>query len=390
MENALTPVDEAKVAQNDGSVQEHSKDLPHLIVFWTPATGTDEAPNLEEVYLGYSGHGGPAVKARGRIEVVGDQFTGDVTLPAENGYQGGSWQFSGPLAASGGRGQFTATGTAPLRRGRTKVGTVYDAGRSLKLRAWVPPGPEPVRGLFIYGNGWGNDDRLVVIDDWWLAFCRLHRFALVATGFYGPDDGATLQSQLSEVARACGHPELESAPILFTGHSNGGDMAWEYNAAHPERVIAFTVSKGGSYSTKLIGDTAMRNPAILILGENDTPERIRAIIGLFAAHLGLGGALDLGPSSGPEECIRRGLEIPPHRIEIGVYSPRRIWVGLGARDERVERTVNCSVLTDPVLRPPATNLAFDILNAMSVGAGRTVGGRASGEWHWIHPRFGHG
>ena len=283
LEDALTHVDEAAAALKGGSVQERTKDLPHLIVLWTPSAGTREAPTSAEVYLGYRGSSSP-VQAQVKIDVSGDHFTGEVTFPSANGYQGGSWRFSGPLAASGGRGQFTALGTGSQRQGRTQVWTVFDNGKLWMSRAWVPPGPEPVRGIFIFGNGQGNDERIAVIDNWWLTFCRLHRFALVATAFYGPNDARTLQNQISEVGRATGHPELDRAPVLFTGHSNGGEMAWEYNAAHPNRVIAFTVSKGGFYPTTHIDAAAMHNPAILIIGENDTSVRINAIMGLFAAN----------------------------------------------------------------------------------------------------------
>jgi len=51
------------------------------------------------------------------------------------------------------------------------VWTVFDNGKMWLSRAWVPPGPEPVRGIFIFGNGLGNDERIAVIDDWWLTFC---------------------------------------------------------------------------------------------------------------------------------------------------------------------------------------------------------------------------
>jgi hypothetical protein len=283
LEDALTHVDEAAAALKGGSVQERTKDLPHLIVLWTPSAGTREAPTSAEVYLGYRGSSSP-VQAQVKIDVSGDHFTGEVTFPSANGYQGGSWRFSGPLAASGGRGQFTALGTGSQRQGRTQVWTVFDNGKLWMSRAWVPPGPEPVRGIFIFGNEQGNDERIAVIDNWWLTFCRLHRFALVATAFYGPNDARTLQNQISEVGRTTGHPELDRAPVLFTGHSNGGEMAWEYNAAHPNRVIAFTVSKGGFYPTTHIDAAAMHNPAILIIGENDTSVRINAIMGLFAAN----------------------------------------------------------------------------------------------------------
>jgi len=283
LENALTHVDEAAVALKGGSVQERTKDLPHLIVLWTPSAGTREEPTSAEVYLGYRGSSSP-VQAQVKIDVAGDHFTGEVTFPTANGYQGGSWRFSGPLAACGGRGEFTAIGTGLQRQGRTQVWTVFDNGKMWLSRAWVPPGPEPVRGIFIFGNGLGNDERIAVIDDWWLTFCRLHRFALVATAFYGSTDAATLQNQISEVGRASGHPELDRAPILFTGHSNGGEMAWEYNAAHPNRVIAFTVSKGGYYPTTHIDAAAMHNPAILIIGADDTSVRINAILGLFAEN----------------------------------------------------------------------------------------------------------
>ena len=218
-------------------------------------------------------------------------LTGEVRLAGTVSVAAGMWHFSVPFSTESDEGAFNGEQSGHQIAGVARVLSVYDVdggpnGRS--LRAWIPPGSKPVSGIFIWGNGAGGDSREEVTHDAWISFCRLHRFALVATAFYdqlmdGPD-GACMDQQLAAVEKLSGHSELKRAPVIFTGHSNGGQMAWEYNAAIPERVIAFTISKGGSYPTQYISAAAWRNPAIFVVGGTDTVGRQRAIMGLFDRH----------------------------------------------------------------------------------------------------------
>jgi len=63
LENALTHVDEAAVALKGGSVQERTKDLPHLIVLWTPSAGRAKS-RLPQKFTWVIG--APAVRSRPR------------------------------------------------------------------------------------------------------------------------------------------------------------------------------------------------------------------------------------------------------------------------------------------------------------------------------------
>ena len=76
LEDALTHVDEAAAALKGGSVQERTKDLPHLIVLWTPSAGTREAPTSAEVYLGYpTTHIDAAAMHNPAILIIGENDT---------------------------------------------------------------------------------------------------------------------------------------------------------------------------------------------------------------------------------------------------------------------------------------------------------------------------
>ena len=70
-------------------------------------------------------------------------------------------------------------------------------------------------------------------------------------------------------------------PSWFTGHSIGGQIAYEFNAWKPERVIALTVSKGGNYLTWQASARARANPAVICGGEKDLEYRVASIHRLF-------------------------------------------------------------------------------------------------------------
>lgn len=257
-----------------------------LVIEWVPSEKTGAALRIEGLRFQ---HGEVLPNKDCRIEFDETHFSGEVRLPATKERLAGNWRFSGPLSLDGSDGVYEGGQGVETRTGRVRVVPVYDAGKSAEaLRAWIPPGPEPIRGVFLWGNGGRNDDRHEIVRDHWLGFCALHRFALVATARYGADmrgaDGRMLQRQLTEIFQRAGRPELERAPILFTGHSNGGIKAWEFNALHPERIIAFTVSRAANRSMSAASRVAQSNPAMLVIGENDNAESNAALAQLFLKH----------------------------------------------------------------------------------------------------------
>jgi pimeloyl-ACP methyl ester carboxylesterase len=214
----------------------------------------------------------------GTVAAVGDRFTGRLyTKVGHDEWK--PWTFSGPMAPEGGSGDFEFVDGPKTLRGRVSVIPYYEARQSDSHRAisvWLPPGPEPVRGLLIWGNAANSDGMRMLISKRWRAFCQLHRFAFVTTSHFdltmGGMDGGLLLTRLADVAARSGHEELNSAPVIFTGHSFGGAMAWEFNAAHPQRTIAFSLSRfGGDRQLEIspLGEKAQATPAILIGGERD-------------------------------------------------------------------------------------------------------------------------
>jgi alpha-glucosidase len=53
-----------------------------------------------------------------------------------------------------------------------------------------------------------------------------------------PDAVASLDTMFHDLAVESGFPEIENAPLIVTGHSWNGRMAWNYPNVRPERVLA--------------------------------------------------------------------------------------------------------------------------------------------------------
>jgi len=157
------------------------------------------------------------------------------------------------------------------------------------LRMWLPRSSEEVRAVLVWGNGAGGDSRDAVLTPYLQAYAAANRLAVIATSQFGmkirEGEGALILDALRMFARDSGHPEIENAPLLFTGHSNGGQMAYEFNAWMPARVIAFTISKGGIYeSYDTLSPQALSTPAVLSAGEVDEPRRVEAIQRIFETN----------------------------------------------------------------------------------------------------------
>lgn len=161
-------------------------------------------------------------------------------------------------------------------------------GRALRLN--VPDDLTVVRGILIWGNGAGGDNRQQAQDPELVAFARSLGFCVLATGhwanFSDPQavEFRAFVAGIDHLGRQCGHPELINAPWLPIGHSNGGQMSYGLNALRPDRVIAMVVSKGGYYCTPRPVAAALRTPGLLIAGEVDLSERRQAIHELFTVN----------------------------------------------------------------------------------------------------------
>lgn len=208
------------------------------------------------------------------LTITGDLFSGTVRLLRTGGWDAAVCRFSGPLLPTTDQGTFEIDQAGKSRTGIAHVMSVYETGQESgrALRAWIPAG-RTIRGIFLWGNGGINDDRHEVFREHWRAFCRLHSMALIAMAGFDSDmngaSGKAFRAQLAEISQRSGHSELEHLPILFTGHSNGGMKAWDFNALFPGRVIAFTVSKAANSTMRPASIAAQRTPAIFVVGQND-------------------------------------------------------------------------------------------------------------------------
>jgi hypothetical protein len=151
-------------------------------------------------------------------------------------------------------------------------------------RMWIPPGVETIKGILIYGNGAGGDQRNEILTPWNQVFAYLHGFALIGTSQWGNLSGGEINiwdMHLAALATASGHPELVHAPWAPLGFSNGGSMSYGFNALRPEKTIAFVANKGCCYNNTLPPAAALETPGVLVAGELDTALRRNNIRGLF-------------------------------------------------------------------------------------------------------------
>ena len=177
----------------------------------------------------------------------------------------------------------------------TAVAQVYDYATGARgTRLWIPPGLATVKGIVIYGNGAGADFRDVVYAPWLQQFGELHDFAIIATSMWGNLSGTEINiwdTHLAGLAALSAHPELVHAPWAPMGFSNGGSMAYGFNALRPQKTIAFVANKGCCYNNRSPSAAALQTPGLLISGELDTLERHNSIQGLFNDNRVRRGAL---------------------------------------------------------------------------------------------------
>jgi poly(3-hydroxybutyrate) depolymerase len=151
-------------------------------------------------------------------------------------------------------------------------------------RMFVPPETPTIKGVLVYGNGADGDARGAAEVPWFQVFAYLHDFAVIGTSRWGNLSGSEINiwdEHLTALASASGHPELIHAPWATLGFSNGGSMAYGFNALRPEKTIAFIANKGCCYNNRLPSAAALATPGMLIAGELDTAFRRDSIRGLF-------------------------------------------------------------------------------------------------------------
>jgi len=175
----------------------------------------------------------------------------------------------------------------PLARAAVYDFAIGDPGnRSLRLN--IPDGVPVVRGLLIYGNGAGSDYRSAATNPEFVAFAQSMGFAVVGTAYwsyfaygYTPSEYSGWVYGLQQLAAMSGHPEIERAPWLPFGMSNGGQMSYSLNVLAPEKVIAMALNKAPYVNNPQPDYPALSTPGLLIAGQLDDPGYVSGIHDLY-------------------------------------------------------------------------------------------------------------
>lgn len=172
---------------------------------------------------------------------------------------------------------------------------------------------EPIRGILLWGNGAGSDERARAHDLELVALADQLGFAVAATSHWGnfadPIELNAFESLLTQLAASSSHPELAHAPILPLGMSNGGQMSYALNALLPNRIIAFAANKGGVYNTDSPPTTALTTPGLLVSGGADEAYRHDAITGLFNTNRPRGARWAWAEEEGVTHEIADSMEL---------------------------------------------------------------------------------
>ena len=134
---------------------------------------------------------------------------------------------------------------------------------------WIPGGVPRLRGIIVHQHGAGTtaarEGSTAAYDLHWQALAKKWDCALLgptyhvlhekndasrgASGlWFDPTKGSekTFLKALGDLAKASGHPELETVPWALWGHSGGGIWSDVMSTLHPERVIAMWLRSGSA------------------------------------------------------------------------------------------------------------------------------------------------
>lgn len=163
----------------------------------------------------------------------------------------------------------------------------FSNARSLATALYYPDDLALIRGVVVFtggqGSGVSGDTRALVDQPFWQAFASSLGFAIMGTQFTGSytdaaaGPGDALLDVLAALADKTGHPELEHAPLLLEGFSNGGYFSYTFTAFAPERVIAFCLNKSG-FARAPLTDAFLAVPGFLIWGSEEPATGVPTVI----------------------------------------------------------------------------------------------------------------
>lgn len=163
----------------------------------------------------------------------------------------------------------------------------------LEMQLYIPQSLERIRGIYCYVPGWQGSSMVMIKNKPLRRYVESKGFALMTFTMEGEYtsreegisswSGEAFLDGLKKLARKSDHPEIEHAPLLFNGHSAGGQFGYHFTLMHPERVIAFITIKGGLHSSSPAGN-ATQVPAFMVIGENDEEYRKSNLTNIFNTH----------------------------------------------------------------------------------------------------------
>lgn len=163
----------------------------------------------------------------------------------------------------------------------------------MELKLYIPSSVKRVRGIYCYVPGWQGNSMVMMSNKSLRAYVENRGFALmtfIMEGEYTSKEegiskwsGMAFLNGLMELAIKSGHPEIENAPLLFNGHSAGGQFGYHFTLLKPEQVIAFVTIKGGLHALRPAG-AAIHVPAFMVIGEHDERHRKTNLTGIFNTH----------------------------------------------------------------------------------------------------------
>ena len=176
----------------------------------------------------------------------------------------------------------------PLSQREWDAGPISGAALdTTQFRWWSPPGVKNLRAVIVLVNGRNMDGRGFTDDRNWQQLATEMQLGLVGCNFFGGKDHATYQfdpsgdldrkinEAVEKLAVLNGHPELQSPPLIFWGHSAGANVNQAYAKRFPNRVLAVINLKGPDGP----GDTTPAKnavPFLIITGMKDKPDWVKS------------------------------------------------------------------------------------------------------------------
>ncbi len=178
------------------------------------------------------------------------------------------------------------------------------------FRLWMPDGVQQMRGLIVLLPAWNQPGVQLCLDRSWQTLARKWKFGLMACEWEGSMAGAiydrveegsgeALLEAIKRLSQQAAQEQPFTVPLIFCGHSSGGQFAYHFACWKPDRVFGFVAIKGGFYE-KEPTQAVRQIPGLWIAGQYDDAYRTDNITKLVRQQRGALWAVAVEPRSGHE------------------------------------------------------------------------------------------